>query len=429
MGNTKRQSRFRRFVANFSFLRGNLLILTISWMFWFPALRLTESYGQLYIVALGASTIILGAINSISTATLSIVRILGGYVADRFGRKKILTTMTFAIASTYLIFAFAPDLEWLLPGWQWILVAATLQNVFLLYQPALIALRADSVPAEKRGFGFALTEFLPGLISIPAPIVATFLVVTRGTVRGMQIAYFVAFALGVMAGVVRLWLKETLPERMDKRQERYHRDFKKEYADAVRFIFKNMRNIALFYMLYNFAFLGAGPLFSIYAKFFMQLGDEGWGVMYTVSYILYLALLVPTGLLVDKFGRRKILLLSLISLIFFGLVYAMVPLNMSYNLRLLLLVTVYSAILLANVAQVNAVSALEADYIPREKRGRVTAALAFVASLSGAFGQALGGFEYERINERFPFLVLTVFMILSLIVVFFKIKEPEIREE
>ncbi|MGQ9565544.1 MAG: MFS transporter [Candidatus Bathyarchaeales archaeon] len=429
MGHTSKQGRLNKFVANFSFLKGNLLILTISWMFWFPAIRLTESYGQLYIIALGASTIILGAINSISTATLAIVRILGGYIADRFGRKKILTTMTFAITATYLIYAFAPNLGWLLPGWQWILIGATLQNVFLLYQPALVALRADSVPSEKRGFGFALTEFLPGIISIPAPIIATWLVLTNGTVQGMQIAYFAAFTLGLAAGVVRLWLKETLPERKDKRQDKFQNDFKKEYADAVRFIFKNMRNIALFYILYNFAFLGVSPLFSIYAKFFMELGDAGWGAMYAVSYILYLVLLIPTGLMVDKFGRRKILLLSLGFLVVFSFIYAVTPLTMPYDMRLVVLVTVYSVILLANVAQVNAVSALEADYIPREKRGRVTAALAFVASLSGAFGQILGGFEYETVDPRFPFIALTVFMILSFTVVFFKIKEPETREE
>jgi len=426
MKNKTKRSRIRRFAGNFSFLRGNLLILTISWMFWFPALRLAESYGQLYIFALGASTFIVGIISSVSTVTLSIVRILGGYIADRFGRKKILTTMTFAIASTYLIYAFAPDLGWILPGWQWILIAAILQNVFLLYQPALIALRADSVPPGKRGFGFALTEFLPGLVSIPAPIIATYLVVTNGTVGGMQIAYLAGFALGVAAGITRLFLKETLPKREEREKLGFQADFKKEYSEATQFIFRNMRNITLLYIIFNFAYIGATPFFSIYAKFFMQLGDEGWGIMYTVSYILYLALLLPTGLVVDKFGRRKTLLLSIAFLVSFSFVFVMAPQDMPYTL--LILVIAYSAIILANVAYLNAVSALEADYIPREKRGRVIATLAFFASLAGATGQVLGGFWYDSINQRFPFIVLTVFMVLSFLLVLFKIKEPKRRE-
>jgi DHA1 family tetracycline resistance protein-like MFS transporter len=420
MDNSTKQGRIRRFVENFSILKGNLLILTVSWMVWFQALRLTDAYAQPYIKELGASIFILGTINSIATATFGITRILGGYVADRFGRKNILALMSFAISFTYLIYGIAPS-------WEWVLIAATLNSVFLLYQPALLALRADSAPPEKRGFGFALTEFLPGLISIPAPIIATYLVVTNGTVGGMRIAYFAAFILGVIAAIIRLFLKETLPKRGDKQQGGFHKDFKKEYSEAIRFIFKNMRNIVLLYIIFNFAFMGASPLFSIYAKYFLQLGDEGWGIMYSVSYILYLALLIPTGLLIDRLGRRSTLLLSLGFLVIFSLIFTVAPMNTPYTL--LIMIATYSAIVVANVAYMSTVGTMEADFIPREKRGRVIAALAFVASLAGAAGQALGGFEYDAINQRFPFVVLTVFMVLSFLVVLFKIREPHTREE
>jgi MFS family permease len=148
--------------------------------------------------------------------------------------------------------------------------------------------------------------------------------------------------------------------------------------------------------------------------------------MYSVSYILYLMLLVPVGLTVDRFGRRNMLLLSIAFLVMSSFIYAVAPLNTPYTL--LTLIIAYSAIVLANVAYANAVGALEADYIPREKRGRVTAALAFVAALAGAAGQVLGGFEYGSINQRFPFIFLTVFMVLSFLVVLFRIKEPKMRE-
>ena len=234
MGKINEQNKIQKLTKNLSFLRGNLLILTISWMVWFPAIRLTEPYAQAYIEQLpGGSAFIVGVISSIATATLAIVRIIGGYVADRFGRKNIIALMSFAISSSYFIYAFAPS-------WEWVLIAATLNSVCLLYQPALLALRADSVPPEKRGFGFALTEFLPGLVSIPGPIIATYLVLTNGTIGGMRIAYFAAFALGIVAAVVRLFLKETLPERKDKRGLSFQADFKTEYSDAIKFIFKNM---------------------------------------------------------------------------------------------------------------------------------------------------------------------------------------------
>lgn len=416
----KEQNKIKKLMGNFSFLKGNLLILTISWMVWFPALRLTDAYAQPYIKELGASIFILGAINAIATLTLAIARLFGGYIADRFGRKNILCLMSFAISSTYLLYALASS-------WEWVLIAATLNSFFLLYQPALLAIRADSAPPEKRGFGFALTEWLPGLVSIPAPIIATYLVVTNGTVGGMRIAYLAAFILGIAAAIIRLSLKETLPERKDKRKSGLQADFKTEYSDAIRFIFKNMRNIALLYIIFNFAYTGALPLFSIYAVYFMQLGDVGWGIMYIVSYVLYLLLLVPVGLTVDRLGRRNMLLFSIALLVICSFIYAVTPSNTSYTL--LILVVAYSAIVLANVAYANAVGALEADFIPREKRGRVTAALAFVAAIAGAAGQALCGFEYGAVNQRFPFIVLTVFMVLSFFVVLLKVKEPKVPEQ
>jgi MFS family permease len=419
MEKAPKQSRIRRFLANFSFLKGNVLIIILSWIVWYPALGLIGGYSQLYIYALGASAIIVGAINSISTVTLSIVRILGGYIADRFGRKNVLTIMSFASAFTYLIYSLAPN-------WQWVLIAATLNSIFLLYQPALIALRYDSVPSEKRGFGFALTEFLPGLVSLPAPFIAIYLVLTNGTVGGMRIAYLIAFALGIIAAVIWLFLKETLPQRTDKRTS-FYSDFKKEYSEAMGFIFKRMHSVALLYILFNFAFTGAGPFFSIYAKSFLNLGDFGWGVMYAVSFILNFAFLIPVGLATDKIGERRMLLVGIGFLSLFSLIYATTLSNEPFSL--LIMVLTYAAMILAYAGYAKAVAKLEADFIPREKRGRVTAALSFVALLASAIGSAVGGFEYYLINPRFPFIVLTVFMALSFIVVLLRIKEPKTPEQ
>ena len=419
MEKTPKQSRVRRLFGSFSFLKGNVLIIILSWIIWYPALALIGGYSQLYIRGLGASVIIVGAINSISLVILSIVRILGGYVADRFGRKNVLVSMSFASAFTYLIYALAPN-------WQWVLIAATLNSIFLLYQPALIALRYDSVPSEKRGFGFALTEFLPGIVSLPAPFIAIYLVLKNGTVGGMRIAYLIAFALGIAAAVVWLFLKETLPQRNDKKAS-FYSDFKKEYSEAIRFIFKKMRSVALLYILFNFAYTGAGPFFSIYAKSFLNLGDFGWGVMYAVSFILSFTLLIPIGLVTDKIGEKRMLLVGIGFLSLFSLIYASALSN--EPLSLLIMVLAYTAIILAYAGYAKAVAKLEADFIPREKRGRVTAALSFVALLAGAAGSALGGLEYYLINPRLPFVVLTVFMALSFIVVLFRIKEPETPEQ
>jgi len=57
----------QRLGKNLSFLRGNLLILTLSWMVWYPALRMLEPYDKLYMQDLGATPLIIGGITALST--------------------------------------------------------------------------------------------------------------------------------------------------------------------------------------------------------------------------------------------------------------------------------------------------------------------------------------------------------------------------
>jgi len=196
----------QRLGKNLSFLRGNLLILTLSWMVWYPALRMFEPYDKLYMQDLGATPLIIGGITALSTVVVAFIRIPGGYIADRFGRKKIIVTMTFTVALAYLFYAFAPS-------WEWIFVGALISNFCLIYQPALMAMRADSVSPERRGIGVALADFLPMLVSIPSPIISGYLVSTMGRVDGMRLVYLAAVGMGVAGAFVRLLLKETLPEK------------------------------------------------------------------------------------------------------------------------------------------------------------------------------------------------------------------------
>ena len=88
--------------------------------------------------------------------------------------------MTFAISTTYFLFAVAPN-------WQFFLSVTILQNLFMIYQPTLQAVVADSTPPEKRGLGFSIINLLH-YISVPSPTIAGILVVQLGLIQGMQIA-------------------------------------------------------------------------------------------------------------------------------------------------------------------------------------------------------------------------------------------------
>lgn len=413
----------QRLRKNLSFLRGNLLILTLSWMVWYPALRMLEPYDKLYMQDLGATPSIIGGIAALSTIVVAFIRIPGGYIADRFGRKKIIVTMTFTVALAYLFYAFAPS-------WEWILIGALISNFCLIYQPALMAMRADSVPPEKRGIGFALADFLPMLVSIPSPMISGYLVSTMGRVDGVRLLYLATVGIGVVGAFIRFLLKETLPEKKREPEAesfwRFREDFKRQYSDATKFVFRFLPYLALIYMVFEFGFMGCYWFFQIFAVDFLGISNSDWGVVYALSLIVYLGTVVPIGVLVDKVGRRK-LMLSLTGIVCLSaFLFALTPQRTEYTL--IYVIVSFPMLMLANVAMFNVFPVLEADLVPREKRGRVSATLFLLSGIAGAAGQALAGFAYERIHPRFPFILLTALIFVDFILIIFLVKEPRERE-
>jgi len=413
----------QRFRENLTLLKGNLLILILSWMFMYPVTTMLSVYEPLYIKGLGASTSIVGSIYAVSTIILSIARIPGGYVADRYGRKKIIVFMTFGVALSYLFYAFAP-------GWEWILVGAIILNACLLYQPALLAIRADSVPSEKRGTGFALADFFSWIVSVPAPLVVIYLVSTLGFIGGMRVAYLAAVGLGTCATLLRLFLKETLPKeerKLDAENFTEHlKDFKTEYSDAAKFVSKALPALVMVYIFCNFAFWGCWPLFSIFAVDFLGVSWENWGFINVLANIVYVAAVLPVGVLLDKIGRKKVLLPFITVVAVSAFLYAITPSRTEYTL--LFLVVWFPFLMFAQSLLFILFPALEADLVSRRKRGRVIAVLMLLSSVAGAAGQALGGIMYEQVNQRFPFLILGTFATISFFITLLWVKEPAERE-
>jgi MFS family permease len=136
------QHTLARIKSEFSFMRGNLLALIISYLFMYFTFTLVFAFETPFVRELGAPPFIIGLMGSLGAAALSFVRILGAYVADKYGRKQIIATMTFVIAFSYLFYVFAPD-------WRFLLIGVIISNFSLVYQPALEAIEADSIPPKN----------------------------------------------------------------------------------------------------------------------------------------------------------------------------------------------------------------------------------------------------------------------------------------
>ena len=138
--------KFRSFFAPLS---GNLLVLVTSLTIWTFVYQMIGPYESLYLFALGGSGVILSLISTIQTFVSTALRVIGGYLADIRNPRILVGVVSIAMAFVYLFYIFAID-------WRWLVVGATLLSGHALYEPALVAIRANSIPPASRGRGFAL---------------------------------------------------------------------------------------------------------------------------------------------------------------------------------------------------------------------------------------------------------------------------------
>ncbi|NIP67138.1 MFS transporter, partial [Candidatus Bathyarchaeota archaeon] len=117
MGFTHAVDRFRSFLwQEFSFITGNYRILVLSWMIMDIAMEMPIPNFQYYVEALGGPPVALGLIGLGNFFAMALVAFPGGYLADKYGRRWLISTMTFAMALSFLFFALAPSWHFVLLG-------------------------------------------------------------------------------------------------------------------------------------------------------------------------------------------------------------------------------------------------------------------------------------------------------------------------
>jgi len=411
----------------FSFFRGNYLILIISWILMDFAGELPGTYYSDYVIQLGGSATILGLITLVSMLALASVQFPGGYLADRYGRRWLVSTLTFGVALSYIFYAAAPS-------WHLILIGATIQNLCLLYQPALNAMMADSLPPKKRGMGFSILNLITSVATTPAPVLALLLVTTYGSIMGMRIAYTIVTILFLAAATVRLKLKESMKNTEKLNLKETLHSFPKALKEGIN-VWKVVPRSTLFLffstLITRFSFSMTGALFLVYAFYVLQIGGgtedlalqlarQRWGYLMIGLFICMIILSFPTGKLIDKIGRKIPLILSS---------FLMIPaiLLFVYGSYLKLFI-VMPLIGFGQLLGFSAYQTLFADLVPQAQRGKVTGSMNFFAYIFMAIGGIAGGLLYDHVSPQLPFLLMPVFIVPSVLLIVFYVHEPKPEE-
>jgi len=414
-------------------LRGNLFWLVVCQCIWQFTTNIPRPYLSLYIQNLGGTPTDIGFVNSASAIAGLFLYPLGGYIADKSGRVKLVSIATFGYALSFIPFAYAPS-------WEWLAFASFFQNLVLFYAPILTVLMADSMKVGSRGQGFALAISLPAALGVVSPFLGGFLVDAWGIVPAMQFIYNIGFGAGILVAFIRMFtLKETLDpakvEKIDfKNIPKLLKDSYASFVETLRWMPDSIKALALMQMMQMFFNGIAGAYWILYATSLLGITATSWGLTSAIQGGTRLVLSQWSGKLLDRVGRRRLLipfmfLVPLYPLIFIYLVKDFVSLAL-----LVLLMAVGNSFLMPGF------QSLLADAVPRERRGRVTSAVGggnfFIdvrnTGMGGgmllfvpmAIAQTLGGVLYET-DPTLPFYIMSAGMLLVAIWAFFKVKDPK----
>jgi len=402
-----------------SVLKGNFLILTLSWSIMYFAGPIPQTYASLYYLSLGADEFLLSVISFAASIAIALVQFPGGYLADKHGRRWLVSTMTYGLAVGAFFFIIAPS-------WPFILLGMIIQSVCAVYGPALMAMVIDSLPPENRGAGYSFQWVATSLVLLPAPLIAQYLVFVFDFDLGMRVAYTIVMVAYFATATLRLKLKETLPPKDAGGRPKIVealREYPKSVKESIGVWHKLSKSTFYLFLAsigMNGIVVSCYTYFVVYATSVLNVTESQWAF---VMAFMYLSVALPgiiAGLSMDTKGRKTFLILGY-------LLYApgmLLFVAADFNL-LLLAFFLYG---LGNTLQLTSYQVLMGDMIPRNLRGTANGCIQFFMYLVQGVLQIVVGFIYAFVSPQLPFLLLAAAAVPFAALVALKVSEPSVKE-
>ncbi|RLE57466.1 MAG: hypothetical protein DRJ40_03930 [Thermoprotei archaeon] len=388
-------------------LRGNSGILIVTWCIF----SLGEGifiYESLYLRALGAGSVEIGYVVSLSSAAFVSTLLIGSYIADALGRRKVVIIGTFLLASTYLLYSLARS-------WCEYAVGSVIHELVRgVYAPALMALYADSLPSSARALGFAISRVVPHAFAIPSPYLVGYVVERWGVDPGLRYMLMLFSFLALVAACLRLKLAETLRVQVP-RSRRALRYFLEEsirsIVDFWRLSSRDLRLLISIYVPSAFYLVFFRNYLVLYVIDVVGLSKFEWGIALSLAMAAGLLVGVPLGRLGDVIGRRRSIFIGC-SIEFIALLFlAVIP-------HRYVALAVPSVLTVATSISSPAISALLTDLSPIELRGRAMGVTMFALNVSAIAVGTLMGYAYS-LNPLYVIYLALAAPVLTILITYF----------
>lgn len=335
-----------------------------------------------YLEALGASTAVIGLFGTAQDFFDAIYQYPGGWIADRFGRRRAFLIFVALASVGYVVYLLSPS-------WPFVFLGLALVMAWQsMASPAIFAIIGDALPRERRATGFMLQSILKRIPIVVAPIAGGALIASSGVVKGIHVALLITLVLAFVTillvsrinitvnalhatGIVGVW-------------QTFHTALKRLLVSDV--IIRTCEGMT-------------GVLTILYVTNVHRVTIEQYGTLIAVQMITSILVYIPAGKIADRVGRKPFVIATFLS-------FALFPLTI---IAASSFASIALAFVIGGLREIGepARKAMIVDFAKDNVRARSVGLYYLVRSLSITPAAAIGGLLWT-LSPLVPFIVAGV---------------------
>lgn len=290
---TRRRDRVAAFLAlerNTTAAVGAMLLMALGENLW-------RRFIPKYLEALGAPVVAIGFYGSTEDFLDGLYQYPGGWVGDRYGRRRALLLFVSIAAIGYAIVAAAP-------AWPMVLVGLVFVMAWTgMASPTLFAVVGDALPRERRAVGFSVQAILRRVPVVVAPTIGGLLIATHGVRAGTRVGLVVSI---VVAAVTLLVVRRMRPAPVTVSAPT-------SIGGVWRSLPGPLRRLLLSDVFIRTCDGMVDVFLVLYAVNVVGIGATQFGLLVAVQTTTVIICSLPAARLADRFGRKPFVIATFLA--------------------------------------------------------------------------------------------------------------------
>ncbi len=372
---TERLKNFLSLERNVTAASGAVFLLGLGEELW-------KKFLPKYLQALGASVPVIGLFGTAEDFLDAIYQYPGGWIADRFGRRRAFLVFLALACVGYLVYLFGPS-------WPWAFVALAFAMAWQsMASPAIFAIIGDALPSHKRAMGFSVQSILKRVPSVIAPLIGGWLIARRGIVTGVHI--------GLIATLVIAAATALLIRTINITHEVHHSNI----FGVWKSFHGRLKRLLISDIFIRTCEGMADVLVILYVTDVLHISVARFGTLLAILFTTTLIIYLPASKAVERVGRRPFIIATFCA-------FALYPLAVVGARDFTGLVI---AFIIGGLREIGepARKAMIVDFAEPKLRARTVGLYYLLRSLAITPAAAVGGLLW-KISPQTPFVVAGVF--------------------